>query len=169
MHWSDLFIVLFLFIAWFWNLPEDAPGKWLVRPLGKVVYWIGLWHGWNMFAPNPVRASRRLAVRVDYADGSRYEWRPPGALPEGFWSAFLHAHHRKFTDNVASGKVKGLRGALAGYAVKKLGEKVPAGAMAVNVAVVEESWPVKLGEVEQPTEPTVKTLFEQKLGAGELK
>jgi hypothetical protein len=62
-HWSDLFIVLYVFIAWCWNLPDDSPGRRIVVPLSRFVQWLGLWHAWNMFAPNPVRESRRLAVQ----------------------------------------------------------------------------------------------------------
>jgi hypothetical protein len=169
MHWSDALIVMWLFVAWCWNLPEDSPGKWLVRPLARVVSWLGLWHGWNMFAPNPIRSSRRLAVRVEYADGSKYEWRPPGTLPEGYWRAFLHAHHRKFSDNAAAGKVKGLRWSLAELALERLNEKVARGLVPVHVAIVEENWPIKLGELVQPAEPAVKTLFEQQLNEGALR
>ena len=168
-HWSDLAIVTYLFIAWCWNLPEDSPAKRLVQPLSRVVSWLGLWHAWNMFAPNPVRESRRLAVQVEYADGSRYEWRPPGTLPEGYFQDFLHAHHRKFSEVVCAGKVKELRWSLVDFALRRLTEKVSNKAAPVRVSLVEEKWPVKLGELQQPTEPVRNILFEHRLVDGVLK
>jgi hypothetical protein len=122
-----------------------------------------------MFAPNPVRESRRLAVQVEYADGSKYEWRPPGTLPEGYFEDFLHAHHRKFTEVVCAGKVKELRWSLVEFALRRLAEKVPTHAKPVHVLLVEEKWPVKLGDVEQPMEPVQTKLFEQRLVNGVLK
>jgi hypothetical protein len=162
-------IVLYLVIIWCWNLPEDSPSKWLIRPLTRPVLWLGLWHGWNMFAPNPVRESRRLAVQVQYADGSRYEWRPPGTLPEKYWPAFLHARFRKFVENVCVGKIKSLRPSLAEYGLRRLGEVVPGNPVPTHVAIIEESWPVVLGKLPQPNaEPVRKVLFEGQVVNGRL-
>lgn len=169
MHWSDLFIIVYLLIAWCWNYPDDAPQKWLVKPLTRVVQWLGLWHSWNMFAPNPVRESRRLAVQVEYADGSKYEWRPPGTLKEGYWQDFLHAHHRKFTEVVCSGKVKALQWSVVDFAIRQLAGKAATAAAPVHVMLIEEKWPVKLDVLEQPSEPVRKTLFEQKIVDGVFK
>jgi hypothetical protein len=170
LYWSDLFIVLYLFIAWCWNLPEDSPAKILVKPLSRFVSWTGLWHGWSMFAPIPLRTSRRVAVQVEYADGSKYEWRPPGSLPVGYWQSFLHALYRKYTDNVCSGKIKGLRWSLADAALRRLAERFPNQPAAVNVTVIQESWPVDL-KAPQPVnaEPIRKIIFQQRLVNGALK
>jgi hypothetical protein len=170
-HWSDLFIVAFVWIAWSWSLPEDAPAKWLVNQVAKFVSWIGLWHSWRMFAPNPTRSTRRLVVLVEYADGSKYEWRPPGTLPEGPWPAFLHSRFRKFTDNVSAGKVKGLQWSTADYAVRRFARLLGAERVLVHVAVLEESWDVRLDQ--QPAtgaaEQKRKVLFEQHTADGVLK
>jgi hypothetical protein len=171
LHWSDVFIVAFLWIAWSWSLPEDAPAKWLVNRVSRFVTWIGLWHSWRMFAPNPTRTTRRLLVQVEYADGSKYEWRPPGTLPESAWPAFLHSRFRKFTDNVSAGKVKGLRWSIADYAVRRFAKLLPGKPVLAHVVVMEESWDVKLdpAQISSTTEPKLKVLFEQHPSDGALK
>jgi hypothetical protein len=170
MHWSDLFIALYLFIAWCWNLPPDAPSKILLGRFSRVIVWPGLWHGWSMFAPIPLKTSRRLAVQVEYSDGSSYEWRPPGSVPQGYWGSFLHAHYRKYTDNVCSGKIKGLSWCLADVALRRLAQRVPANATPVRVAVIQESWPVDLKvPLAIKAEPIRKILFDQRLANGVLK
>lgn len=168
-RWSDCVIVVYLLIVWCWNLPDDSPGKWLISPLARLVSWLGLWHSWNMFAPNPIKSSRRIAVQVKYADGSQYEWRPPGTLPESYWPAFLHARFRKFAENVRSGKIKSLRSSFAEYGLRRLAEIVPGSSVAAHVAIVEEIWPVKLGKPPQPNaEPIRKVLFERQVVNGRL-
>jgi hypothetical protein len=169
MHWSDVFIVAYLLLAWGWNLPSDLPSKILISPASKVIVWLGLWHGWSMFAPIPLKTSRRVAVQVKYADGSHYEWRPPGSVPVGPFQSFLHALYRKYTDNVCGGKIKHLSWCLADVALRRLEEKLPAKPAAVHVAVIQESWPVDLKSPEPPKEPTRKVLFEQQLTDGVLK
>lgn len=167
--WQDILIVLFLVIAWCWNAPDNSPAKLLVYPLRRFVSFFGLWHSWNMFAPNPIRSSRRLAVEVRYADGSRYEWRPPGTLPETFWQAFLHARFRKFAENVRAGKIKSLQASLADYALRRLAKVVPAGAMATHVSIVEEIWTIHLGELPAADAPPIrKTVFERPVVNGGL-
>lgn len=169
VHWSDLAIVVYLFIAWCWNLPPDVPAKLLISPLSRFVSWMGLWHGWNMFAPNPIRSSRRLAVQVQYADGSRYEWRPPGSLPEGYWRSFVHSHFRKFASNVSAGKTKGLRWSLADFGIRSLNRIVLDKSVPVHVAIVEEEWPVSIGGSNpMSAEPKRKVVFEQQLVDGKL-
>jgi hypothetical protein len=41
--------------------------------------------------------------------------------------------------------------------------------VAIHVAVIEETWPIKLGELQQPTEPVINVLFQQRLAEGVLK
>ena len=171
LQWSDVFIAVFLWIAWSWSLPDDAPAKRLVNQLSRWISWIGLWHSWRMFAPNPTRSTRRLLVQVEYADGSRYEWRPPGTLPEGAWFAFLHSRFRKFTDNVSAGKVKGLRWSIADYAVRRFSNLIPGKPGLSRIVVMEESWDVKLDPAQTNTaaEPKLKVLFQQRTSNGTLK
>jgi len=170
-HWSDLFIVIFLWIAWSWSLPEDAPAKWLVNHVAKLISWLGLWHSWRMFAPNPTSTTRRLVVLVEYADGSKYEWRPPGTLPEGAWPAFLHSRFRKFTDNASAGKAKGLQWSMADYAVRRFDKLLGGNRSLTHVAIVEESWDVHFAQepASGVAEPRRKVLFEQRTTDGVLK
>jgi hypothetical protein len=70
---------------------------------------------------------------------------------------------------VCAGKVKELRWSLIDFALRRLAEKVAMKAVPVHVVLVEEKWPVKLGDVEQPNEPVRTTLFEQRMAGGVLR
>lgn len=54
------------------------------------------------------------------------------------------------------------------FATRRLAEKVETTAVPVHVLLIEETWPVKLGSIEQPAEPVRKRLFEQRLTEGVL-
>src|SRR5436190_21609286 len=106
MHFgiSDALIVIYCWIAVSWSLPEESPARQLVKPWSRLVQWLGLWHDWRMFAPNPIAINHRVLVRIDYSDGTRREWRPPFTGEEGPWRAFLFARIRKFMEHVLSGR-----------------------------------------------------------------
>jgi hypothetical protein len=170
VYLSDVFILAFLLLIWCWNLPEDLPGRILIRPFSKIVVWLGLWHGWSMFAPIPLRVSRRVAIQVEYADGTKLEWRPPGSIPVGYWRSFLHALHRKFTDQVCAGKIKNIRWCMADVALRRLAAKFPQKPVPIHVAVIEESWAVNSETLKSVTgDPKRTVLFEQRLATGVLK
>ena len=57
---------------------------------------------WRMFAPDPDRLNHRIYVVVEYADGSRREWRPPNWRGQSRWERFLTHRQSKFAENVAN-------------------------------------------------------------------
>ena len=69
-------------IAW-WALP---PGT---LPLQKLVnsytinllHLVGLWQGWDMFAPNPFSLNARVRVQLTTTDGEYVQWLPPNPGP----------------------------------------------------------------------------------------
>ena len=66
----DVFIVAILLWFWCYDLPTDSPQRRLVGYIQKPFLYLGLWHGWAMFAPEPLHVNRRLKAIIQYADGS---------------------------------------------------------------------------------------------------
>lgn len=60
-----------------WNLPPSALREAALPVVEPYVRTLGLDQTWNLFAPDPPRATFEVLARVDYADGSWGEWRPP--------------------------------------------------------------------------------------------
>lgn len=76
MQFVDFFILLLLFFLWCHDLPADLPSNRLVRFVREPFLWLGLWHSWAMFAPEPLHVNRRLKAIIHYSDGAIDEWRP---------------------------------------------------------------------------------------------
>ena len=64
------FIAIYLIISWSWSLPTSSPARKLLAPLRPVILYLGLWHNWKMFAPDPVASNRRLQALLDFGEGS---------------------------------------------------------------------------------------------------
>ena len=60
-----------------WNLPSSALREAAFPVVEPYVRTVGLDQTWNLFAPDPPRATFEVLARIDYADGSRGEWRAP--------------------------------------------------------------------------------------------
>lgn len=84
---TNVWIVVLLLIMVGWDQREEAPLKWLISPLVPLIRWSGLWHCWNMFAPNVSRVTPRVEVIVKFADGGSATWTPPGWIPRTRWGA----------------------------------------------------------------------------------
>ena len=57
---------------------------------------------WLMFAPTPDRQNHRIFVTIEYADGSRREWRPPEWRDQSRWERFVTHRQSKFAENIAN-------------------------------------------------------------------
>lgn len=56
---------------------------------------------WDMFAPVD-RENHRIWVVVEFADGSRREWRPPEWRRQSRWERFVSFRQGKFAENLAN-------------------------------------------------------------------
>ena len=108
----NAFIVAYLLVAWGWNLPPDMPLQRLVNKVRGVVLYLGLWHSWNMFAPEPLYVNRRLSAVLYLANGETRVWEALdlGRMP--WWRAFFEVRDRKYQDNLLSGELAYLKPAL---------------------------------------------------------
>lgn len=66
----NCFIALMLFILWAWDLPERSWLNRLVIKLQWPIEWLGLFHSWRMFSPDPTLDNYRLQFRLRLADGA---------------------------------------------------------------------------------------------------
>jgi hypothetical protein len=167
MHFgsSDIAIVVYCWIAWCWNLPADSGLRRLVNPLSPLVQWLGLWHDWRMFAPNPMRTNRRVLVRVDYSDGTRREWRPPSTGDVGWWRGFLYARVRKFSENVYRAQQDALRVSFAYYVLMRMASLEVGAATPRSIEIIEEFWPIVIDprKAQTPITPSQRVLYRELL------
>lgn len=73
---TDCFILAVLLFLFCWDYPVDHPPRRLIHWPAQPFAWLGLWHSWAMFAPQPIHVNRRLRAAVTWADGSVDYWRP---------------------------------------------------------------------------------------------
>lgn len=60
----------------------------------------GLWHGWAMFAPVPLRVNVSLEADVLLADGSRVTWVAPRMEQLGYLERYRKERYRKWRERV---------------------------------------------------------------------
>jgi hypothetical protein len=102
----DLFIIVLLIWFWCWDLPRDLPTRKFVGFVQKPFLWLGLWHNWAMFAPDPIRVNRRLKAIITYSEGSVDEWRPIEPGRSNWFLDLLWFRHFKYQFSVLSGANK---------------------------------------------------------------
>jgi hypothetical protein len=100
---QDAVIILLVIWLWCYDLPADSPLRRFVSYFQKPFLYLGLWHNWAMFAPEPLHVNRRLKALIRYADGSIDEWRPMEPLRTNWFVDLLWLRHYKFQFSVLSG------------------------------------------------------------------
>src|ERR1051326_2116413 len=78
----NVFIAFHVIALFFWGLPESPFRSRMAKPFQPYVVYMGLWHIWGMFAPNPLDINFDVRAQVIYRDGSTAEWHVP--RPEEF-------------------------------------------------------------------------------------
>jgi hypothetical protein len=116
----NLFIAAYLTFAWLWAMPGGSPLRRLIEPVAKYVRWLGLWHSWNMFVPDPTRTNRYLEAEVRLASGAVATWRACRLCELRPVRAFLSKRHRKFQLNVVRNHYHVIRPALCDYLARQL-------------------------------------------------
>lgn len=96
IYFINTFIVCYLFIAWSWSLPKNSARRRVAQKLGPIVRWLGLWHSWSMFAPEPILVERKLAVELAYKDQSVDVYDLPDIADDPAATAFLNIRDRKY-------------------------------------------------------------------------
>jgi hypothetical protein len=134
----NAFIVIYLLFAWVWNGGDGSVLKKLLWRCKRPYVWLGLWHGWAMFAPEPLRLNRQVVAEIHLAGGGMRVWTFKGVDGMSRWRAFLMMRDRKFEANLFDGEFAFLtRPALAEWLVRHftgLGDRV------TKVVLVCEQW-----------------------------
>ena len=151
----DGWIVLFLVIAWGWNLPEGYLLKRCVHPFARAIIYCGLWHGWNMFAPDPLRVNRCWEARLHFEDGSCRRWTALDCGSLSLTQAFLAVRERKFLDNLVQPAMSPLRVAYCEYLART--HSTPSGRVTKVELLVNER------AVPPPETPDRPNSWQQKL------
>ena len=152
-------------LLWFWcfDLPADAPLRRLIGYLQKPFLYLGLWHGWAMFAPEPLHVNRRLKAIIQYADGSIDEWRPIEPLQTNWLIDLLWFRHFKFQFSVLTGADTVLWSPLCQWLVRQA--KLD-GLQVVSIQLIREYQTVNAPTAAQPlTEWQSSVLHEEKFAS----
>jgi len=75
---TSIIIPILLMFMWCWDYPADHPLKRFCRMFASPLIYFGLWHGWSMFAPEPIHVNRRIRALLTFEDGTIEEWCPVG-------------------------------------------------------------------------------------------
>lgn len=94
----SLFIAVYLLYGWCWNLPDDRFERRVAMRWRKPYAWLGLWHGWTMFAPNPLAVNRRLEAQIEIAEGPPLIWRNSTLQGVPWWRAITQMRRRKMLE-----------------------------------------------------------------------
>ncbi len=116
---ANVFIAFYLFVVVAWTSPQGSPLRRLVRPFVKFVRWSGLWHSWEMFAPDPLSATRYLLAEITLRDGDTLLWHAPSVDDQPAWRAFRQMRHTKYQSTVFRKDHAFLRGPLVHYLLRK--------------------------------------------------
>jgi hypothetical protein len=85
----NTFIVGYLWFALTWDHDEKSVLKSFDRRIRPLVRWSGLWHSWDMFAPEPPLSHRRLVLEITSEDGHTRRWTFPSWQEEGVIRSWL--------------------------------------------------------------------------------
>jgi hypothetical protein len=124
---TDVFIAIFLLIAWGWNLPTDSPLARLLRRGRATILFVGLWHSWSMFAPIPVHVNQRLFAILHFSNGRSARWAPRHiGRSRSFWADFADVRRRKTYDNLFSSRTRVLRTFFCDWLAREFnGQRLP--------------------------------------------
>jgi hypothetical protein len=97
----SVFIAVFLYATFSWNLPASRARTMLIRPIVFFMQILGLRQNFETFGPNPLFVNSRLFAVVTYSDCSRSVWLYPqlenlDALPERLSQSryrIFYSHH----------------------------------------------------------------------------
>ncbi|MEY3175841.1 MAG: hypothetical protein RLZZ436_3755 [Planctomycetota bacterium] len=152
---TDLFILSLLLFLWCWDYPVDHPPRRLVHWLSLPFLYLGLWHSWAMFAPQPIHVNRRLRAVIRHDDGSSELWTPIGPHRSALFN-LLYARSFKYECSLLSTAGPAPLRALAEFLAKRAAEDAPERRV-VRVELVRESCrvnPPEDAEIHGPVQVT---------------
>jgi hypothetical protein len=103
-----LFILFHVYIMAIWGLPGSGFRAALSRPIEKYVIYIGLWHSWDMFSPDPLSLNFLVQAEIIYQDGSKKTWDFPQMDKLSLWERFQKERYRKWGERVRQDAYAGI-------------------------------------------------------------
>jgi len=152
----NVFIGLFLFLAWAWRHPVGTLGRVATEPFVAVVRWLGIGQNWSMFTPNPAEVGAELEVIVRRRSGAAIAWQPPRMHAQSTWGAFRLFRYRAYANAMMSTWASDARSTLADYVLRKydFGDDPP---VEVVYTVIEQAIAPPGGA--PPTQGPVRSVF----------
>lgn len=117
------------------NLPASELRRTGMKVFDPYLDASGLHQNWNLFAPDPRRATLQLEARIRFEDGSRTIWHPPVGDP--FVGVYRTFRWRKWAGNVLSSSNKELLEPTADWIARMHAEN---GKVPVEVVLVKRSY-----------------------------
>lgn len=96
----NAFIALQVFVIIGWGLPSSRFRDGLVGWLQEYVVFIGIWHSWDMFSPDPLIVNFNLYGEVILADGQTNLWEFPRMEKLSLTERFQKERYRKWRERV---------------------------------------------------------------------
>jgi hypothetical protein len=132
----DAFILVMLVFLWFWDYPVDHPVRRLIHVPSLPLAWLGLWHSWAMFAPEPIHVNRRLHAVLTLADGTQQVWCPLAPHLSTRLQNTLYARSFKFESSLFGPGMQPAWQSLCDFLVRQAGSN---GHHVREVALIRES------------------------------
>lgn len=155
---TNVVIALLLLWFWFYDLPRDAVARKFLRPLMGPMQWLGLWHGWSMFAPEPLHVNRRIRAELMYSDGSVDEWRPIEPRRTNWFMDWLWFRYFKYQSSLLCGTNKALYRPLCEFLVQQATEE---GLQVQSVKLVREYQYVQPPDADEPLGPWQESVIHE--------
>ena len=95
-----IFVLVHLYIMAFWGMPASRFRGYMVQPVYDYTIKSGLWHGWDMFSPDPMSINFRLHAQVFFKDGSLEIWEFPRMEKLSLWERYQKERYRKWRERV---------------------------------------------------------------------
>jgi len=116
----DVVIGISLLFIWCWDYPADHPAKRFITKFSFPFVYMGFWHGWAMFAPEPIHVNRRLRAVLTFADGTKEDWSPLGPDSRSKLINLLYARSFKYEHSLLGPRVLHLYGPLCDFLTRQV-------------------------------------------------
>lgn len=104
----NLFVLAHLFMLAVWGWPPSALRTALISWFQPYVVHLGLWHSWDLFAPNPQKLNASIYAEVVMEDGTRRRWDAPLTEQLGLADRFRLDRHRRWRERVRLDTYRGV-------------------------------------------------------------
>jgi hypothetical protein len=121
---TNLFIVCFVGVMIIDAVPAVSPTLGTAKQiLDPILDATGLWQdSWQLFAPSPKSLNIFVTARIEFDDGSSYDWRSPNWRQLSLGEKFRLVRHTKFYENLRLDSYSEVWPAFADYRVSQLPE-----------------------------------------------